>query len=32
RQVHLSSDIESFTFNEAFNGLIQNLKILFISG
>ena len=32
RQVHLSSVIENFTFNDAFDGLIQNLKTLFISG
>ena len=32
RQVHLSSVIENFTFNDAFDGLIQILKTLFISG
>ena len=32
RQVHLSSVIENFTFNDTFEGLIQNIKTLFISG
>ena len=31
-QVHTSVIIENFTINDAFDGLIQNLKTLFISG